>query len=229
MDKIIFFACIILIAWLMNPGTALCASSDLIRKGNKNYDRKDYKGALEKYSEAQRHSPEDMRGIFNSGDALYRLGEYERAGETFELSSRDKKLRQAASYNEGNALFRREKYAEAAAAYRKALIIDSKDSDAKYNLQAALERLRMQGGKQEKKEDKKEKDKSGAGQQDKQNRPKPDSPKESSGQRESMSKEDAERILQTAREKEKASRQPDMMNSRARRRPASREKPEQDW
>ncbi len=204
-----------------------------MRKGNRHYNKKEYVKALENYSRAGVKSPENPKIKFNAGTALYRLEEFQKSAGAFADSTStgtsrtrrkkhivppaDKKFMRDAIYNRGNALFKEEEYKQAAQSYMRALLIDPEDSKAKHNLQMALERIKLEC---ECKEKNKKKD-SGKKKQDKQDGGKP--------QRPEMSKEDAERILQMMKEKEKSTVQPDMLNSRAQKKLIHQEQPEKDW
>lgn len=233
-------------------------TTGLIRKGNRHYNKKEYIKALENYSKAGVKSPENSKIQFNAGTALYRLEEFEKAAQAFDnasspspkdsastegsppssdiekrqsvpdrngafAKSKDRKFVRDALYNKGNALFKAKQYKQAAQNYIRALLLDPEDFKAKHNLQMALEHLKIE--REHKKNDKK-KDSSGKKEQQKKQDKQGSKPPQ---QRPEMSKEDAERILQMMKEKEKSTAQPDMLNSRARKKMIHQEQPEKDW
>src|SRR3989339_2184402 len=186
------------------------SARSLIRKGNSDYAKGDYAGALEKYSKAHEKKPVNLKIPFNAGDALYKLEDYEKAAAAFETSAADPKISQKAFFNRGNAFFKSGDMKNAVDNFRKAVILDTGDEDAKHNLQLSL--LQLKTNPQCQKPQKKK----GGGDDSK----KPDNQKEQQDKnrqnsgKSGMSKEDAERILQMMKEKEKASMQPEMLNSR---------------
>ncbi|MDE1976781.1 MAG: VWA domain-containing protein, partial [Elusimicrobia bacterium] len=95
---------------LLLPGIsarAATAEGDL-RAGNKLYQKQSYLDALDDYSAAAAKSPRDIRPVFNSGDALFRLedlGEAKKAFQALLGSNAPPKARSAASYNLGDIDF----------------------------------------------------------------------------------------------------------------------------
>ncbi|HMX42473.1 MAG TPA: tetratricopeptide repeat protein, partial [Elusimicrobiota bacterium] len=135
------------------------------------------------------------------GQGLYREGSYAAAAEAFEkVSSRASapELRSASLYNAGNAYFRQGKTDEAIKKYKEALRLFPSDPDAKHNLEFAR-KLKKAGGKPRPqpgspKDDKKPRDGSGSSGEPPIN--------ESKGAG-TMTKEDAERLLQAVEDQEK--------------------------
>ena len=255
--NITYIARFLLPAWplLMLSLTSFAGTTTgLIRKGNRHYNKKEYVKALENYSRAWVKSPENSKIQFNAGAALYKLEEFEKAVQAFDNASTEesitssgpadsrpslelsgsrspsrkakgRELARNALYNKGNALFKAGEYKQAAQSYIRALLLDPKDSKAKHNLQMALERLKIEC---ECKKNDKKKDSSGKkGRQKKQG--KQGAATAAPRQRPEMSKEDAERILQMMKEREKSTVQPDMLNSRAGKKLIHQGQPEEDW
>lgn len=173
-------------------------------RGNRAWDKGEHGDALKSYQKKEESSP---RARFNGGAARFALGDHEGAETQFgalteglEAAGKDGVRGNDAYYNLGNALYRRKKLPEAAEAYKRCLMIDPNDEDCRHNLVLSL---RPQNNKQKPKdEDKKDKPKD-----DKKDQPPPPGQRPQS---QGMSKEDAERILQAAsdREKENRKRQP---------------------
>jgi Ca-activated chloride channel family protein len=135
----------VLAALALLPGGA---GAGALEKGNAALRRGDAAGAAEAYREGLAKRPRDPRLLANLGQALYRLRDFT-GGEgafTQALSAAEGRLgtRDQAhlTYDRGNTLFRQERYAEAADAYRRALERLPNDSDARFNFEAALARLR---------------------------------------------------------------------------------------
>ncbi|MDO8804205.1 MAG: VWA domain-containing protein [Elusimicrobiota bacterium] len=195
------------------------------RKGGSAYGKKDWPGAVEYYSRAMQKAPADKRLNFNIGNAYYRQEDYGKAGEFFDQAAASPKVAARAQYNRGNALFKSGDLAGAIAGYRKALTLDPKDENAKFNLQKALEQKKKSGGKcdNDKKEpDKKDEDKKKGGQDKKEDKPggEKDGPeKEKQKEQEKKKAEARERsrqILEMMKEKEKAAaRDPEALKQAA--------------
>jgi Ca-activated chloride channel family protein len=183
-------------------------------KGNRAYRGERFADALESYARAAQGA-RNPKPLFNAGDALYRMKEHERAAEAFTALCDPRKVPRgvaaAASYNLGNTLLRQGKPPEAVDAYRRCLLLSPDDEDCRHNLAVALKKPPQPDPKQQDKQ----KDKSGGG-----NDEKPSPPKQQSSSRKEqeqkggMSREDAERVLQAVKDREKAAqsaRQPAAM------------------
>ncbi|HEX3073334.1 MAG TPA: tetratricopeptide repeat protein [Ignavibacteriales bacterium] len=136
----------------------------LLNDGLDQYNEKKYadsevsfKKSLEKPGELNFHSN------YNLGDALYKQGRYDEAAQYFQNSLQyakdDKELSAKAFYNIGNSLAKKEKYKEAVEAYKNSLKLNPKDTEAKYNLSYALEKLKQQQNQQNKNDQNKDKNK----------------------------------------------------------------------
>ncbi|MFT5369054.1 MAG: Ca-activated chloride channel family protein [Candidatus Latescibacterota bacterium] len=154
--------------------------------GNDLFDKGEYDAALAQYLDAQQNAPSRLELGFNVGDALYKQGKYDEAAQALGrvLESENQSLSAGAYYNLGNTFFRQEKYQEAVGAYKKALMMNPNDQDAKVNLELALEKLQDQDkqdednkdqDKDDKDQDKKDQDKQD---QDKQDQDKQDQDKQ---------------------------------------------------
>lgn len=108
-----------------------------VRKGNRHYNKGDYKTAIERYTRALGHAPESFEATYNLGNALYKAEMYDKAEQTISRAAADT-LRTDAEraetfYNLGNAQFKQQKYKEALESYRRSLLLDPTDMEAKYN------------------------------------------------------------------------------------------------
>ena len=169
-------------------------------RGNRAWKRGDPGEALKQYQKQEEKAP---RARYNAGAARYSLGDFEGAEHQFAAvaqdipgSARDGVRGNDAYYNLGNSLYRRQRLPEAADAYKRCLMIDPNDEDCRHNLVLAL-RPQKQRNQPEKNKDKPQDDK-----KDKQGNPPPGQRPKSQG----MSREDAERIMQAAAEREKEAR-----------------------
>ncbi len=184
-----------------------------LRDGNKKYAGGRYEDALQSYGEASAARPSDPRPVFNAGDALYRLDrDSEAAGAFAAVAGREaqpRPLRAAAFYNAGNARYRAGDYAAAADAYRRSLILSPRDLDARRNLVLALRSQVHPPPKKkpdQKKQDQKKKN-GGSRDQDKASGGGGRTPPPKTRPQDSLSREDAERVLRAVAEREKAARQ----------------------
>lgn len=119
------------------------------------YNREKYDDALSRFQEALVESPDDPAARFNLASAQYQTGNFSEAAKGFEdVVSRSKNaaLKQKALYNLGNTSFRQGNLQASADYYRKALDLNPVDTDAKQNLEFALQALEKQ--QQQKKNDK---------------------------------------------------------------------------
>ncbi len=210
-----------LCAWA--PGARAAGTEAELREGNRLYGKSQYQAALEEYSRARR--PGDARPDFNSADALYRLEDYDEAVGKFQRLAEDPKhpraLRSAAYYNLGDALVRRRDYARAVDAYRRAVVLAPKDPDARHNLAVALRMLKDPPPPPKKCDNPKKKPEDQKSKGGGQNPPPPTPPRP----QDRMAKDDAQRIMRSVAEKEKAAQK--MLRQMSPRQ--NRTSPEEDW
>lgn len=140
-------------AFLLVSGTASASPQSAERA----YHAGQFDRAEAEYSKAQKAAPDDTRLSFDLGDAAYRKGDFDAAAKAFEttLRSDDLKLQSEAYYNLGNARYRigehalagndidatRREWKQAVSRYEGALALDSKDQDARDNLELVKRRL----------------------------------------------------------------------------------------
>jgi len=181
-----------------------------INDGNNQYRQGAYDKALDKYGEAQMADPYNPVVPYNMGDADYKLEKYDEAASELNkaAASKNKGIAARAYYNLGNAAFRQNKTDDAVGYYKKALTLDPNDQDAKYNLEYLLyqpknkQKQNKQNDQNKNKSDK-DKPKNGKGQNDKNKDQQQDKQQKKGG----MSKEDAERILNSYGEQDRNSAQ----------------------
>lgn len=204
---------------LLAPPAAAEPTEWSLWRGNRAWKKGDHGAALKRYQQKEETSG---RARFNGGAARYALGDHEGAESSFgaltedlQAAGKDGVRGNDAYYNLGNALFRQKKLPEAAAAYRRCLMIDPTDEDCRHNLVLAL---RPQNNKQKPQDqDKKDKPKD-----DKKDQPPPPGQRPQS---QGMSKEEAERILEAAAEREKENRKRQPMKGTGK----DGAGPEDDW
>lgn len=180
-----------------------------LRSGNAAYADGRYEDALEQFGAASAMKPSDPRPAFNAGDALYRLDRDSDAATAFSAAAAGQVSNRPAAaesfYNLGDARYRNGDYAGAADAYRRSLALAPQDADARRNLILAMRSQKNPPKKQPNKNNQQkdppknkddQKNNSGGGDsQQHQDRSRP---------QDSMSREDAERLMRAVAEKEKA-------------------------
>lgn len=108
-----------------------------VRKGNRHYHKGDYKPAIERYTQALTLAPESPEALYDLGNAFYKAEMFDKAEQTLARAAADTlrtdSERAEAFYNLGNAQFKQQKYREALESYRRAMLFDPADMEAKYN------------------------------------------------------------------------------------------------
>jgi tetratricopeptide (TPR) repeat protein len=207
---------------------ALNAQDDkkFIRKGNREYEKGKYSDSEISYRKAIDNNKQSPNAVFNVGDALYKQNKFEEAGKQFVENanqSNDKIKKSAGLYNLGNSLLKANKFDESVAAYKNSLKLNPDNKEAKYNLAYAQDQLKKQQDqqKQQQQQDKnnKDKDKNKKDQnkdqkdqdknkdqqkdQDKQDQNKQDQKQQQQPDKQQISKDDAERLLNSLANDEK--------------------------
>lgn len=122
-----------------------------VAEGNKLYQEGKYDEANNRYRDALVASPESPIINFNIGNVLYKKRNYEESVNAYEkvLSAEDVKLQAQSYYNLGNTHFRMGKLPESILYYKKAIKLNPKDEDAKYNLEYVRAKLKDEANKQQ--------------------------------------------------------------------------------
>ncbi len=140
---------IVMAALLFGPGDGKKKG----RQGNVLYGQEQYEDAINAYREGIDAVQDDGPGavhsglINNLGAALYRTGDMEQAGIAFSSAGSMALAPEdlvRASYNAGNAAFQAEQLEQALEHYRRALLNDPSNADAKFNYEFAKRRLKEQ-------------------------------------------------------------------------------------
>ena len=127
----------------------------LVEKGNRNVDKKKYQSAVEDYHKAEVARPSEPVIRYNLGTALYKLYQYRDAERELEqalLQAKDLTAKARILYNYGNTKYRLGDFEKAIEAYKKALDLNPKDGDAKYNLEFLKSKKTQFEQKQQKQE-----------------------------------------------------------------------------
>jgi Ca-activated chloride channel homolog len=212
----------------------LCASTcslaqrKEIVEGNTEYENGRFHNAEAAYKKSVEIAPQQFTGSYNLGNALYRQNKFEEASQQYLNASANNnvnELQAKAMYNMGNALLKNEKYAESIEAYKKALRLNPRDQDARYNLAYAQKKLQQQQQQQDQNKDnkdnkdqqkkdqqqqqqyKKDQQKQDQQKQEQQDQAKQDQQKQEQKKQEpkqpKLSKEEAERMLKALKNDEK--------------------------
>lgn len=191
------------------------ADRKFIRQGNREYEKDKFSESEISYRRALDKNKTSGDAVFNAGDALFKQKKYEDAGKQFIESHKmieEKDKRSASMYNLGNSLFMANKLQESIEAYKNSLKLNPENMEAKYNLAYAQDMLKKQ--EEQQKQQQQQKNKDNQDQKKDQDQPKQnDQEKQDKNQQEkqqdqqqkqpSISKEDAERLLNAIANDEK--------------------------
>lgn len=199
-----------------------------LRKGDRAYDRVQYKDAERQYRIAADRDMGNPKAVYNLGNTLYQQGQFEDAAQRFEQvarSTQDPVQKADALHNLGDSYMKMRKFKEAVRAYEASLRQRPADPGTKQNLQMAKKKLReeekrekeQQQKKQEQQQQQQNQDQNQSPQQNPQDQPnkpqeQPNQPEQNqSGQpqkpsgeqqkrqeEQRLKKEDAKRLLETA-------------------------------
>jgi tetratricopeptide (TPR) repeat protein len=204
------------------------------REGIEAYHAQKYDEALEQFLTAKGINPDLPQLKNNTAAALYQMKKYKEALEEFSAIDPEKAGIPRADfyYNLGNSLFRAQQYEKALQSYRKSLLENGGDMDAKKNYELTLKKIEDQKQKQKqdqkKDQDKKDQDK------DKQDKDKQKQDKKKDDQQ----KKEQEKQQQQKKEQKKEQKHRDIMRylnqnekeqMKAKKRKIAVVKKEKDW
>lgn len=208
----------------------------ILHAGNNSYNGGKHVEALNLYKKALKEKQDYHKANFNLGDALYKTADliksgkvpmpdkkmtpdsaanlvYAQAAEQFEVVAKsvsNADTIQKAWHNYGNAKLMQKNYEDAILGYKKALKLNPKDEDTRYNLAYAQKQLQKQQKNQNKNQDKKDQDKKDKEkkdqekkEQDKQDINNQNDKDKQEAQQPQMSKEQAEQMLNALKNSEK--------------------------
>lgn len=144
--KVSMIIFLILALALVIYGLSLRSENLLQRKVEQNIEMKKYVEILKDLEEVESGWPSWASKLvkgskawrdYNEGVVLFRLGDYEKAKACFQELSKtaDPALKARVFYNQGNTLLTEEDFLGAAEMYKKALVIEPDDFQAKTNLE----------------------------------------------------------------------------------------------
>lgn len=125
---------------------AVCSASaaDVNRSGNASYDSGRFADAINQYRTAEAKDPNASAPYYNAGNAFNRIGQYDRAIDETQRSMADDvapDVGPLAEYALGNHYAAARRLEEAREAYKRSLLLDPNDADAKKNLEIIDQRL----------------------------------------------------------------------------------------
>jgi len=108
-------------------------------EGLNNYKNKKFEEAKKYYEQILTARENDAAASLGLGASQYQLGDIPNAAKSFEdaLQSKNINIQDRAYYNLGNALYSQQRMEESIAFYRKALVLNPNDDDAKFNYELA--------------------------------------------------------------------------------------------
>lgn len=108
-----------------------------VRRGNSQYNKGNYEQSSERYRNALAADSLNFEATYNLGNAEYKMERYEASEQTLLRAAADSlrtaEERAMAHYNLGNAQFKQQKLKEALQSYKRSLLLNPADMEAKYN------------------------------------------------------------------------------------------------
>jgi len=160
---------IIVIMLLLLSVSGLSFAVGNMNKGTRLYEKSDFKGAVENFLKEQSKKPKDPVVNYNLASAYYKAGDFDKALETYETAlnnTEDINFKSAVLYNMGNCAYRKGDKDLALQYYKSSLKLNSKDMQAKHNIEFLQSNKDNKNNKNDKNKDDKKDDKQ---QQNKQN------------------------------------------------------------
>lgn len=202
-----------------------------VRHGNRLFKKGDFKRSEIDYRKALVKDSTSIAAAYNLANALYRQGDYEGAGAAFG------KARDAASlsphaadyhFNEGDAALQKKDYAAAVEAFKRSLLLNPSDLDAKENyIYAKLMLQNQQNGGSSDSGDNSQDNQQDDNQQQQQNQPQTqDGEQNGQPQEQQISAQQARQMLSAMQAKEKETQ--DKVEKAKAAKAASRQK-EKNW
>lgn len=178
-----------------------------VRQGNRLFQNEDYSEAEMRFRRSIEQNPQNIKGMFNLGNALYRQGRYDEAAELFQGLAQfapGETQRAFAYHNLGNSFLQSEKFAESVEAYKNSLRINPDDDQTRFNLAYAMRLLQEQPPQDQQGDGENDQDEDQEKDQDQDQQPQDgeDDRPEPQPRPDQISPQDAERILDALNQKE---------------------------
>jgi Ca-activated chloride channel homolog len=172
-NKLILKSALLCVFMIIPVALNAQADKKYIRKGNREYEKQKFSESEISYKKAIDKNHQSPDAVFNDGDALYKQKKFEEAGKQFTESANEydnRKKKSAGLYNLGNSMFNANKLEESIDAYKNSLKLYPNNPEAKYNLAYAMDMLKKQQEQQKKQQqDKNKQDQNKDKDKDKQN------------------------------------------------------------
>lgn len=114
-------------------------SEFIANKANRFYKNKEYERSLDIYKKALENDSKNEKIKFNMANTFYKMEKYDDAISIYQ-SLKDKKIISKSHYNTANSYVMKNDLENAIKYYRKAIMEDPSNEDAKYNLEIILKR-----------------------------------------------------------------------------------------
>ena len=189
----------------------ICSLGFSIDKGLKEYNNNNFQEAREYYESVIEKKSDDQAANFGLGVSAYRQGDMQSAMEAFDeiIRNNTSELKAESYYNMGNILYEQQMTEESMTLYKKALMINPNDSDAKFNYEMLKYQLQNQEQSQGENNDQKENNKQENSEQSKQNEQEKEEKQENSDQ---QNEEDLENPKNEQESNQQESEQEDQKN-----------------
>lgn len=180
---------------------SFCFAQSLdVKKGNQLYRSKKYVESIDEYKKVT--SP---RSVYNTGNSFLRLYQPKDAMEQYEKALQNEKnpwYKGQIYHNEGVILQAQKKYDLAIECYKNALRNNPKDNHARYNLELCKRLKKEQENNQQDQSQNQENTDSNRQEKDQEKQPSPSQSSEKGQQQSQLSKDNAEQMLNVAKQAE---------------------------
>lgn len=143
----LLIASLALPAWLqqfVRPTNSRAAAADGVKK----YSKKDYKGAVESFHQADSIESTPVTS-YDLGTSRIAAGDAKQGASALENALKDPAIKPDALFNRGNARLSEKEYDQAISDYKESLRLRPGDDGAKRNLEIALRRKQQQQNQQQ--------------------------------------------------------------------------------
>ena len=175
------------------------------RKGNDLFNSGKFTDAEIEYRKGLAKKQDSWTGKFNLADALYKQNKYKEASvilDSLSKSTKNNKQLSSVYHNMGNAQLKNKDYEQSVESFKKALKLDPKAEDSRYNLSYALQKLKQEKQQQQQKQQQQDK-KQDQKQEQKKNQEKQKDQKQEEQKKQNLNREEAERMLDALNRDEK--------------------------
>ena len=135
--KYVVLACVAVISFMADAYAQNMPERGLVRKGNRQFSNQRYEQSADSYQQALVYDSTSFAAKYNLGNAMFRTERYDRAEQLLTATAADSLQsatdRAEAYFNLGNAQFAQQKLQEALQSYRRSLMLNPDDMEAKYN------------------------------------------------------------------------------------------------